>query len=147
MTDLKKVHSFHKNLFELIFLIEQRMKELAQQEDSKLSMPEISVLRTLVMEGEMSLIDVAQKTGKDKSQITRVIQDLEKKGIVRKERSEADRRSFILKLNAGVGEKMSFYLQKEQEIATKMLSGLTEEEQCIISKLLFKINENLRESL
>ncbi len=121
------------------------MKELAQQEDSKLSMPEISVLRTLVMEGEMSLIDVAQKTGKDKSQITRIVQDLGRKRIVRKERSEVDRRRFILKLNAGVEKKISPYLKKEQEIITKMLCGFTEDEQCIISKLIIKMNDNLKE--
>lgn len=144
MTHLKNVHSIHKNFFELLFVIEQKMKDIVQEEDSGLSMPEVSVLRTLVMEGEMSLIEVAQKTGKDKSQITRVIQDLTKKNILRKERSETDRRSFILKLNPGVKEKMSFYLEKEQKLVAEMLNGITDKEQQALDSLLLKMNSNFK---
>ncbi len=144
MTDLKNVQSIHKNLFGLLFLLEQRMKDIVQEEDSGLSMPEVLVLRTLVMEGEMSLIEVAQKTGKDKSQITRVIQDLVKKRILRKERSNTDRRSFILKLNVGVKEKMSFYLEKERELVIAMLQGIKGEDCQVIDKQLLKMNKNLK---
>jgi len=144
MTDLKNVQSIHKNLFGLLFLLEQRMKDIVQEEDSGLSMPEVLVLRTLVMEGEMSLIEVAQKTGKDKSQITRVIQDLVKKGILRKERSDTDRRSFILKLNVGVKEKMSFYLEKERELVIAMLQGIKGEDCQVIDNQLLKMNKNLK---
>ena len=144
MSNTEKAHSIHKNFFELLFLIEQKMKDIVQEEDSELSMPEVSVLRILVTEGEMSLIEVAQKTGKDKSQITRVIQDLVKKDILRKERSETDRRSFNLKLNAGVKEKMSFYLKKEQELVLEMLNGISEKEQQSLDKLLFTMHGNLK---
>ncbi len=144
MSSTEKAHLIHKNFFELLFLIEQKMKDIVQEEDSELSMPEVSVLRILVTEGEMSLIEVAQKTGKDKSQITRVIQDLVKKDILRKERSEIDRRSFNLKLNAGVKEKMSFYLKKEQELVLEMLNGISEKEQQSLDKLLFAMRGNLK---
>lgn len=144
MTNLKNTHSIHENFFELIFLIEQRMKDIVQEEDSELSMPEVSVLRTLVMGGEMSLIEVAQKTGKDKSQITRVIQDLTKKGILRKERSEVDRRSFTLKLNPGVKDKMSFYLKKEQNLITEMLNGITDKELQGLDDILLQMNRNFK---
>ena len=85
-----------------------------------------------------------KKTNKDKSQITRVIQDLVKKGILRKERSEFDRRSFILKLNPGVKDKMSFYMMKEQGLVAEMLSGVTDKDQHSLDKTLLQMHENLK---
>jgi len=144
MSNTEKTHSIHKIFFELLFVIDQKMKDSVQEEDSGLSMPELSVLRTLVTEGEMSLIEVAQKTGKDKSQITRVVQNLVRKKILSKERSEIDRRSFNLKLNKGVKEKISFYLKKEQELVDKMLNGTSKKEQRSLNELLFKMHDNLK---
>jgi len=143
MHDLKIPLSIHKNLFELLFTIDLKMKDIIQEEDSGLSMLQVAILRILVTEGEMSLIDVAQKTGKDKSQITRVVQNLVKKNILRKERSETDRRSFILRLNAGVKDKMAFYIAKEQEIITEMLDGVSDKEQASLDKTLLKMYKNL----
>ena len=76
--------AIQKHLFDLLFLIRIRMKDVVQDADSKLSPLQILVLRTLVEDGEMSLITLAQKTGRDKSQITRVVQKLEKKKIIKK---------------------------------------------------------------
>jgi len=143
MHDLKTPLSIHKNLFELLFTIDLKMKDIIQEEDSGLSMLQVAILRILVTEGEMSLVDVAQKTGKDKSQITRVVQNLVKKGILRKERSETDRRSFILRLNSGVKDKMAFYMAKEQEIITEMLDGVSDKEQASLDKTLLKMYKNL----
>ncbi|MCK5918833.1 MAG: MarR family transcriptional regulator [Cocleimonas sp.] len=119
------------------------MKEMVQEEDSGLSMLQITLLRILTIEGEKSLIEIAQIIGKDKSQITRTVQELEKMGIVRKERSEKDRRSFILKLNVGVKEKVSFYIMKEQELIDAMLAGVSQNEQEILDKLLLQMHVNL----
>ena len=102
--------AIQKHLFDLLFLIRIRMKDVVQDADSKLSPLQILVLRTLVEDGEMSLITLAQKTGRDKSQITRVVQKLEKKKIIKKERSQLDRRSFILKTNEDVQKKVSFFI-------------------------------------
>ncbi len=136
--------SIHKNLFELLFLIDLKMKDTVQTEDSGLSMPQISVLRILASEGEMSLIEVAQRTGKDKSQITRVVQDLVKKKILRKERSETDRRSFTLKLNASVKDKMSFYMMKEQELVADMLNGVSDTDKESLERAFMQMRENLK---
>ncbi len=138
--------SIHKNLFELLFLIDLKMKGTVQTEDSGLSMPQISVLRILASEGEMSLIEVAQRTGKDKSQITRVVQDLVKKKILRKERSETDRRSFTLKLNSSVKDKMSFYMMKEQELVADMLSGVSNTDRESLERAFMQMRDNLKQS-
>lgn len=143
MPDSKNKHSIHKNFIDLMFLMDRKMKEMVQEEDSGLSMLQITLLRILTIEGEKSLIEIAQIIGKDKSQITRTVQELEKMGIVRKERSEKDRRSFILKLNVGVKEKVSFYIMKEQELIDAMLAGVSQNEREILDKLLLQMHVNL----
>ena len=135
--------STHKPLFDLLFLIQIRMKEIVQNADSGLSPLQILVLRTLAEEGEMSLITLAHKIGRDKSQITRIIKDLEKKRILKKERSEQDRRSFILKLNKGVKEKTALIIQKEYELVAEMLAGISKTDRQKLEFLLEKMRGNL----
>lgn len=133
-----------KHFFDLLFHIHMHMKEVVQDADSELSPLQILILRTLVNDGEMSLIELAQRVGKDKSQITRVIQDLEKMQIVYKERSKIDRRSFNLKLNKNVKEKVSFFVHKEHEIVTDMLAGIETEDIHKLESLFAQMLENLK---
>lgn len=135
--------SIQKPLFDLLFLIHIKMKEMVKNTDSEFSPLQIVVLRILVEEGEMSQIKLARKIGRDKSQTTRIIQDLEKKNILVKERSEMDRRSFILKLNKGVKEKTALIIQKEHELVTKMLAGVSKTDRKKLESLLTKMKENL----
>lgn len=120
-----------------------RMKDSMQEEDAGLSIVQISVLRILAIEGEISLIQVAKKAGKDKSQITRVIQDLVKKGLLRKDRSDIDRRSFILKLNPKVQDKVSYYMKKEKELITEMLSTLSKKDKQRFNDIFVTIYKNM----
>lgn len=133
----------HKLLFDLLFLIQIRMKEIVQNADSELSPLQILVLRTLAEEGEMSLITLAHKIGRDKSQITRIIKDLEKKRILKKERSEQDRRSFNIKLNKGVKEKTALIIQKEHELVAEMLAGVSKTDRQKLEFLLERMQKNL----
>ena len=144
MPDAENKNSTHKRFFDLLFLMDRKMRDIVQEEDSGLSMLQIALLRILVIEGEMSLIKMAQKIGKDKSQITRTVQELEKMCIVKKERSQKDRRSFILKLNSGAKEKVSFYIMQEQELVADMLEGISHSDQKILDQLLLQMHENLK---
>ncbi len=136
--------AIQKHLFDLLFLIRIRMKDVVQDADSKLSPLQILVLRTLVEDGEMSLITLAQKTGRDKSQITRVVQKLEEKKIIKKERSQLDRRSFILKTNKNVQKKVSSFIHKEHELVAEMLSDIPKNDLQILEKMLIQMGDNLK---
>ena len=139
MNDLKDENFIQNSLFDLLFLVQIRMKEVVQNADSGLSPLQIQAIRILSQEGEMSLIALAHKTGRDKSQITRIVQDLEKKRIIIKERSEQDRRSFILKLNKGVKENTAFIIQKEHELVAEMMEGMSKTDRQKLEDLLAEI--------
>lgn len=144
MPDSENKQSTHKHLFDLLFLVDRKMKDIIREEDSGLSMLQIAVMRILVIEGEMSLIEIAQKIDKDKSQITRVVQELEKMGILRKERSQQDRRSFILKMDSCSKKKVSFYMSKEQKLVNDMLEGISNSDQKTLDRLLLQMHKNLK---
>ena len=144
MSNSIKEISIYNDFFNFLIFMDLRMKDSMQEEDAGLSIVQISVLRILAIEGEMSLIQVAKKTGKDKSQITRVIQDLVKKGLLRKDRSNIDRRSFILKLNPKVQDKVSYYMKKEKELITEMLSTLSKKDKQRFNDIFVTIYKNMK---
>jgi len=142
---LKDDQAIQKPLFDLLFLIQIRMKEVVQEADSELSPLQVLVLRTLVADGEMSLISLARKIGRDKSQITRIIQDLENKKMVLKKRSQEDRRSFILIPHKSVKEKVSAFIQKEHELVAKMTAGMGAADRQKLEKLLIQMQNNMKD--
>ncbi len=145
MKPLKDNQAIQKHLFDLLFLIQIRMKEVVQEADSELSPLQVLVLRTLVADGEMSLITLARKIGRDKSQITRIIQDLENKKMVSKKRSQEDRRSFILILHKSVKEKVSTFIQKEHELVAEMTAGMGTADRQKLEKLLIQMQDNMKD--
>jgi DNA-binding MarR family transcriptional regulator len=144
MNHSKENTAIQKDFFNLLFQIQIRMKEVVQDTDSGLSPLQILVIRTLAEENEMSLINVAQKLGRDKSQITRLIQDLEKKHIVIKERSKIDKRSFILKVNENVRKKISFFIEKEKELLEEILVGISDDDRQKLKELFEIMLGNLK---
>lgn len=133
-----------KHLFDLIFLIHIKMKDSVQDTDAGLSPMQILILRTLVDEGEMSQAILVRKIGRDKSQVTRLVQELERKGLLKKVRSEQDRRSFILKPIKDVQNKVSFFIQKEHEMVSEMLAGISMEDIEKLDMLLIQMQNNLK---
>ena len=133
-----------KHLFDLIFLIHIKMKEIVQDTDAGLSPMQILILRTLVDEGEMSQAMLVKRIGRDKSQVARLVQELENKKLLIKVRSEQDRRSFMLKPIKDVQKKVSFFIQKEHELVSEMLAGISGKDVQKLDVLLTQMQENLK---
>lgn len=133
-----------QHLFDLLFLIQIKMKDVIQDTDHALSPVQIVILRALAEEGEMSQAMLVQKIKRDKSQVTRLIHDLEEKKLLVKKRNETDRRSFILKPIREVQEKISFFIEKEREMVTDMLSGISKADVRKLEEMLILMSENLR---
>lgn len=130
-------------LFDLLFLIKARMRDIVKDADADLSPLQILILRTLVEEGEMTQQGLGEKIAKDKSQITRLIQELENKKLVIKERNELDGRSFILKPSVDVKNKISFFIKHEKKIVSEMLSGASKSDIKTFERMLILMRNNL----
>ncbi|WP_165006049.1 MULTISPECIES: MarR family transcriptional regulator [unclassified Enterococcus] len=85
--------------------------------------------------------ELIKLTGLDASNVTRTVQKLISIGLVTKEKSEQDRRSFVLELTEA-GQTRYDHVIDTVEIAQKeFLSKLTSEEQELFEKLLGKLAE------
>lgn len=144
MKSLKKEQCIQKQLFDLLFHIRGKMKDVVQDADAGLSAMQILVLRLLVEEGELSQTALVQKIGRDKSQVTRLVQELEEKRLLTRERNKQDKRSFILKPSKEVQEKVTFFIGREQEMVTEMLADIPLDEVQKLEVILHKMNENLK---
>ncbi len=107
---------------------------------------QILILRILVDEGEMSQAMLVQRIGRDKSQVTRLVQELENKKLLIKVRSEQDRRSFMLKPIKDVQDKVLLFIRKEQEMVSEMLAGITTKDIQKLELLLLQMKNNLEKS-
>ena len=133
----------HKNLFNLVFLIQLRMKDIVQGEDSGLTPMQILILRILTEDGAMSQAELGHKVGRDKALVTRVVQEMEKKGLVQRKRSLRDRRSFTVNASSEAGNKTAYFLHKEHELVEEMLAGISINDTKKLEGLLAQMLKNL----
>lgn len=133
----------HDQLFDLLFVIRARMRELAQEPHSLLSPMQILVLRILVKSGPIPQTELVKLTGRDKSQIARLVRDLEKKGLLSRTRSPEDMRNYVLRPAKDVEDTVSTFLEHERALVDQMLEGVSPKEAAQLEKLLSIMRHNL----
>jgi len=141
---MKSNDSIHSLLFDLMFLIQIEMKKVVKNTDEDLSPIEILVLRTLVEDGETTQQQLAQSLAKDKSQVTRLIQSLEKKKLILKHRNLNDKRSFVVSAKNNVKEKMEEFIAHEKKLVQSILKGASSKEKDNMQSLLKLMRGNVR---
>ena len=104
-----------------------------------LTISQFGVLEALLHKGPLCQRDIAVKILKSTGNITLVIDNLEKQGLVKRERSAEDRRYFTVSLTPGGAELISTaFAAVEAAIITEM-SVLTEAEQETLGGLCKKL--------
>lgn len=110
--------------------------------ESGLSISQFGVLEALFHLGAMCQKDIAQKILKSAGNITMVIDNLEKRGLVRRIRSEKDRRYFDIHLTEeGKGLIAEIFPRHALRIRQKM-AILSESEQQALGELLRKFKKS-----
>ncbi len=107
--------------------------------DARLTASQFGALEALLHLGPLSQTDLAQKILKSSGNITMVVDNLEKRGLVKRERRPEDRRYYTIRLTAG-GEKLigKTFPRHAGEIV-KAMSALTKAEQETLGKLCRKL--------
>lgn len=110
-----------------------------------LTQPQFSVIETLGHLGPMKMGNFCSKLLTSGGNITVVIDNLEKDGLVEREACPGDRRATNVRLTSK-GEKLfKDIFQKHAQFVTKIASVLSEEEQVQLSGLLKKLGMALQE--
>lgn len=87
---------------------------------------------------------LADRIGRDRGQTTRLLIDMEKLGLIIRERSASNRRFVGVSLTSKGHEVYRRVLNKRAELAATMLENLIPEERRQLSEMLFRMRSNLR---
>jgi DNA-binding MarR family transcriptional regulator len=99
-----------------------------------------------VFESGMSMTELSQKLNLSASRVTRIIQDMESKGLVIRNQSKLDKRSNIVRITkvgvARLNEDGPVHINTVREV---VFSKLNEAEMKMLAKLLVRIRQSLAE--
>ena len=102
-----------------------------------------SLLVELWMKDGLSPSELAQRTGRDRPSSSRLIESLKKQGLIKRVYSEDDRRAYNVYLTAAGKQCHQTLLPIYADLLTTTVTGLTQEEQSLLARLLRKMYTNL----
>jgi MarR family 2-MHQ and catechol resistance regulon transcriptional repressor len=104
-----------------------------------LTISQFAVLEALYHSGPLSQKEIGQKILRSSGNITMVIDNLEKTGLVRRERNEADRRFFFVHLTDKGDDLINKIFPPHAAVIAKDLEVLTAAEQDALGSLCKKL--------
>lgn len=107
--------------------------------DHDLTLSQFSVLEALLFIGPMTQRKLADKILKTSGNLTMVIDNLERGGLVRRERNEKDRREVIVRLTDDGRAKVAGLMDEHVKGIVEVFSSLTEDEQVTLARLCRKL--------
>ncbi len=107
--------------------------------DVMLTVSQFGVLEALLHLGPLSQADLAQKILKSSGNITMVVDNLEKRGLVKRERRPEDRRYYTIRLTTGGAKLIGKTFPRHTEEIVKAMSALKKTEQESLGKLCRKL--------
>ncbi len=111
--------------------------------ENELTISQFGVLEILLHIGPLNQKDLAKKLLSSNSNLVTVIDNLEKGGLVRRERSEADRRNFIVHLTDKGRKVIGEIFPKHLNLISETFSKLNEREIDTLGRLSKKIGMNI----
>ena len=110
--------------------------------DSKLTIPQYSVLEVIYNQGPMPLKKIGEKLFVSGANITCVVDNLEKEDYVKRVPSNIDRRIIIAELTPKGLEKISKLYPQNAKNIVEVAANLSKDEQLTLDRLLTKLSGN-----
>ncbi|QEM67329.1 MarR family transcriptional regulator [Geobacter sp. FeAm09] len=106
-----------------------------------------SILSKLVDYHGISQRELSTITEKDPNNITKLLDQLEKKGWVKRADHPTDRRSYVL-LVTELGDQLARQLKPlDQQLFVELTTSLTNDEVEVFKKILYQINQGLSDKI
>jgi len=96
--------------------------------DSGFTLPQLSVISMLEKHGKQKVSELSLKIGLSDSTVSGILDRLEQKDIIRRERTKDDRRVVKISLTGKSKEFCNDFHQKREEYFTQLLKNLSEQE-------------------
>ncbi|MBB4122052.1 MarR family winged helix-turn-helix transcriptional regulator [Martelella radicis] len=139
-------HLFSYNLQRLAGM-SSRIASLALERDFGVTVQEWRTLAVLDFLDAAPLHLLAQRAGVQKSQMSRLINDLEERDMVAREQHPRDKRSVVLQLTPEAKDLVKRILKKSRERNEHMLRELSQDERQSLMRLIGKITTATAETL
>jgi DNA-binding MarR family transcriptional regulator len=111
---------------------------------SNLSSPVIAVLNRLRRDGPLPMRVIAETLGLSRPSTTTIVDRMEDMGLVRRQRGTSDGREIVVRLTES-GDSASTDAHSEAlDLAAALLGSLTSEEEAVIRRALFVLDDALR---
>lgn len=136
-----------KQIAVILNLTECRFKQYLAYQLGKyeldLTPEQFLLLDTLWNMGKMTQQTMADTVGKDKNSITKLIDALERKGYVRREKAEDDRRANFIVTTQKAMDLRDHAKEKGIEALEIILDGISDDERRMLVSTLVKITDNI----
>lgn len=96
--------------------------------DSGFTLPQLSVILMLEKHGEQKVSELSLKMGLSDSTVSGILDRLEQKEIIKRERTKDDRRVVKISLTGKSKEFCNDFRRKREEYFTRLLKNLSEQE-------------------
>lgn len=133
-----------------LFVALSRASKVLMEENSKkidsygVNATEFAVLELLFHKGEQPIQKIGQKILLQSGSMTYVINQLEKKGLLERQRCPVDKRVFYAKNTEKGNELISNVFPEHKQMITELMSVLSEEELVEMTLQLKKLGKSIR---
>ncbi|MEM7336066.1 MAG: MarR family transcriptional regulator [Chloroflexota bacterium] len=130
------------NLHIAASVMKQSLKAMLKENQIELTTEEM-VLLLLVNEDGVEQSDLQQKIHKDKTNVTRLLDRLEKKALIMRQMSQTSRRQQIISLTDEGGQTQKQLVQLIQQFSKQAAKDISPEAYQLVTKSLQKFIQNL----
>jgi DNA-binding MarR family transcriptional regulator len=120
----------------------QRVAQLFEQ-SFHLQVTDWRIIALLVGESFLSFKEIVERTGMDKSRVSRGHVRLQKAGLIQVAEGPFDKRTLVMKLSPKGQEILQVVLPKANQLNEWLLEALTQEERIHLESILQKLKERV----
>jgi MarR family multiple antibiotic resistance transcriptional regulator len=132
------------SLFKLVHSLKQNMQKQIEALDLGISPMHVRVFKIIANKPECSAVDIVRFLGRDKAQITRLLNGLIEQGLIIKVPNPKDKRSQCLRVSEQGQTIMAKIARLDQATLLKIKQGVSDEELETFQKIADKIAANLK---
>ena len=129
----------------LIYHLGQDIKNLAEKilKPFDLTIEQFQPMKLLALSPDLSQRQLGEHCNKTPANLTRILDRLESKGLVKRQPSPHDRRSFLLALTSEGEALVQQSIEILEEFTSELLEGINDQQQAALRQALKQITNNI----
>jgi len=135
--------SISQQLFHILDLYKIALTQEFRRQNIRLSPLHYKVLQLIQSLPQATPLLIAQQSGRDKAQVSRLLQDMEKQGLIEKQPHPSDKRSVCIGLTSQASQLFATADQLVAELDSQLDRSLQPDEQRQLQQLLLQLKSAL----